>query len=318
MQYTIFHIINGQFRLAMDTKQLTLYLTLADTLHFGKTGQFLHMSPSAVSRTVQRIEDEVGQKLLLRDSRRVALTDTGIKFQDYARQALEHWQSFNNELIQGATQLHGEVAVYCSVTAVYSVLAEMLGPFRRRYPDIDIILHTGDQADAIDHLLAGAEDIAITARPDHLPATLQFRTLTHSPLLFIYPDTHCSVRSMIRDAVDSSQVPDWSALPFIVSERGQARVQLNQWFSDQGVRARLHAQVSGHEAIVSMVALGFGVAVVPELVLRFSPLKDKVRVLDVQPPLTPFAVGLCARRDQLKNPLVEAFWSFAAIEFDER
>ena len=296
----------------MDTHHLSLFLTLADTLHFGKAGQILHMSPSAVSRTVQRIEDEVGERLFQRDSRRVDLTHAGRKFQDYARATLAQWQSFNDGLRQDAAHLSGEVAVYCSVTAVYSVLAHMLGPFRRRYPDIDITLHTGDQADAIDHLMAGSEDLAITARPDKLPASLKFLTLTHSPLLFIYPGIHCPVGTAIQEALATAATPDWAGLPFIVSERGQARVQLDRWFAGQHIKAKFYAQVSGHEAIVSMVALGFGVAVVPELVLNFSPLKDKVRVLDVQPPMTPFAVGLCTRSEQLKNPLVNAFWSCAA------
>ena len=299
----------------MDTHQLKLFLNLADSLHFGKTSRQMHMSPSAVSRTLQRIEDEVGEQLFQRDSRRVNLTRAGRKFQDYARTALEQWHLFTDGLRQEATHLSGEVAVFCSVTAVYSVLAEMLGPFRRRYPDIEITLHTGDQADAIDHLQAGTEDIAITARPGKLPSTLQFQTLTHSPLLFIYPATPCALNTVICEALDTARTPDWADLPFIMSERGQARVQLDQWFAAQRIKARLYAQVSGHEAIVSMVALGFGIGVVPELVLKFSPLKEKVRVLNVQPPLMPFAIGLCARNERLNNPLVQAFWEAAGAVY---
>ncbi len=300
----------------MDTHHLSLFLTLSDTLHFGKTSQLMHMSPSAVSRAVQRIETEVGEALLQRDSRHVSLTRAGRKFQNYAREALGQWHAFNDGLKQEGGELAGEVAIFCSVTAVYSILAEMLGTFRRRYPAIEILLHTGDQADAIDHMMAGDEDIAITARPDKLPANLQFQTLTHSPLLFISPSAHHAVGGQVQDAVDAGEMPDWSSLPFIVSERGQARVQLDRWFASQHITSRLYSQVSGHEGIVSMVALGFGIGVVPELVLTYSPLKDKVRVLDVQPPLTPFSVGLCTRQEKLKDPLVQALWSCAGEVFN--
>ena len=64
-----------------------------------------------------------------------------------------------------------------------------------------------------------------------------------------------------------------------------------------------------------MVGLGFGVGVVPELVLANSPLKDRVRVLDVQPPLTPFAVGICALAQRLENPQVRAFWECAKSSY---
>jgi LysR family positive regulator for ilvC len=299
----------------MDTQQLTLFLSLSNTLHFGKTSQLMHMSPSAVSRALQRIEDEVGEQLFQRDSRRVNLTRAGRKFQVYAHAALNDWHDFNQRLRQDANHLSGEVAVFCSVTAVYSVLADILGPFRRQYPDIEITLHTGDQADAIDHLLSGAEDVAITARPDQLPASLQFQTLAHSPLLFIYPSAPGELNTALSEARNRPAGPDFEKFPFIISERGQARVQLDRWFATQRIKPRFYSQVSGNEAIVSMVALGFGMGVVPDLVLKYSPLKDKVRVLDVQPPLTPFAVGLCARTERLANPLVQAFWGTAGAAY---
>ena len=299
----------------MDTKDLQLFLNLSETLHFGQTGEAMHLSASAVSRTIRRIEDEVGQRLLERDNRTVRLTETGRQFQSYARQALGQWQTFHQSVKQESAGLKGEISVFCSVTAAYSVLSGVLESFRLRYPDIEIKLRTGDQADAIGHLLAGDDDIAIAARPDKLSSRLQFQTLTHSPLQFISPAIHCAVESQLRSYTDTSSPIPWQEIPFIVSERGLARTRLDHWFRSQGVKPDIYAQVSGHEAIVSMVGLGFGVGVVPELVLTNSPLKDKVQVLDVQPPLTPFAIGLSAAAQRLENPLVKAFWECAKASY---
>ncbi len=299
----------------MDTKDFQLFLSLAETLHFGQTGEQMHMSASAVSRSVKRIEDEVGQRLLERDNRSVRLTEVGRQFQTYARQALGQWQTFSESVKQDAEQLSGEVSVFCSVTASYSVLSEILETFRRRYADIEIKLRTGDQADAIGHVVEGDDDIAIAARPDKLSSRLQFQTLTHSPLVFIYPAIHCVVESQIHQHLENSLPLPWHTIPFIVSERGLARTRLDQWFRAQGIKPDIYAQVSGHEAIVSMVGLGFGVGVVPELVLTNSPLKEKVQVVDVQPPLTPFSVGLCALVQRLDNPLVKAFWDCAKASY---
>lgn len=299
----------------MDTKDLQLFVTLSECLHFGRAGESLHMSASAVSRSIKRIETELGHRLLERDNRSVRLTEAGRQFQQYGRQALAQWLTFHDEMAGDAERLSGEVSVYCSVTAVYSVLSEVLEPFRRRYPEIEIKLHTGDQADAVSRVLAGDEDIAIAARPDKLSSRLQFQTLTHSPLLFIYPAMHCAVETQIQEFVERVHEMPWGALPFIFSERGVARSRLDHWFRSQGVKPNIYAQVSGNEAIVSMVGLGFGVGLVPELVLINSPLKDKVRVLDVQPPLTPFAVGVCALAQRLENPQVRAFWECAKSSY---
>ena len=60
-----------------DYHQLRLFTTLAGTLHFGRTARACHVSPSALSRTIQRLEADVGAPLFLRDHHRVALTPAG-------------------------------------------------------------------------------------------------------------------------------------------------------------------------------------------------------------------------------------------------
>jgi LysR family positive regulator for ilvC len=95
----------------------------------------------------------------------------------------------------------------------------------------------------------------------------------------------------------------------ILSEGGLARSRIDAWFRARGVRPSIYAQVAGNEAIVSMVSLGFGVGVVPRIVLDNSPLAASVRILDVQPRLKTYEVGLFALKRKLKNPVVKAFWS---------
>ena len=84
---------------------------------------------------------------------------------------------------------------------------------------------------------------------------------------------------------------------------------MDEWFRQRDIAPRIYAQVTGNEAIVSMVSLGFGIGVVPKIVLDNSPLKDRIRVLDVKPELEPYDIGLFTLKKNLKNPLVDAFWS---------
>ncbi|MEX1057684.1 MAG: LysR substrate-binding domain-containing protein, partial [Natronospirillum sp.] len=83
---------------------------------------------------------------------------------------------------------------------------------------------------------------------------------------------------------------------------------LYEWFARRNLNPLVYAQVGGHEAIVAMVALGLGVGVVPELVLANSPMRDQIQVVNVNPPLAPFVIGLCALRRRLKDPIINAFW----------
>lgn len=291
----------------MDTRSQQVFLTLAETLNFSRAAEQLHMSLSAVSRTVQRLEAECGQRLFERDKRSVRLTAAGERFRGYAERAVSDWQQLRAALRVDPTHLRGQVSIYCSVTASYSVLSPILAPFRAEHPGIEIMLHTGDQADAISRVHGGLEDMAVAACPDDLPGKLEFLTLMHSSLRFIAPDFDCGVTAQLGEHPADAL----SEVPFIVAERGLSKRRVDDWFRTRGQRPRIYAQVAGHEAIAAMVGLGLGVGVVPQLVLDNFTHRDQIRVLPVEGTLGPFPVGLCAARQRLDNPLVAALWDTA-------
>lgn len=288
----------------MDTKPLRLFLALAETLHFGRAAEVCHVSPSTLSRAIKLLEEELGVALFERDNRSVRLTHEGVRFQTYARDTLTQWELIRHSLLKDARELQGELSVYCSVTASYSFLYRILRQFRRHYPRVEIKLHTGDPEHAIGRVLAGTEEISIAARPDNLARELAFRPIDITPLVFIAP---LEPQDPIPAAMPTSR-EQWQEIPLILSESGVSRGRVNRWFSERGIKPRIYAQVAGNEAIVSMVSLGFGIGVVPRIVLDNSPLAGRVRVLPVKPELEPYEIGLFALEKKLRSPLVHAFW----------
>jgi LysR family positive regulator for ilvC len=290
----------------MDMRLLKQFTVLADSLHFGRASDSSHVSASTLSRGIRRLEAELGVTLFERNNRSVSLTHEGGLFLAYAREALDDWDAIRNTLMEESGELHGEVSMYCSVTASYSFLFEILTRFRRDHPRIEIKLHTGDPEDAIARVTGGDEDMAIGARPRVLPAGLAFKLIAVSPLVFIAAK-QTDLPASPAAARDQAQF--WADTPMILSERGLARNRVDRWFRALGVGANIYAQVAGNEAIVSMVSLGFGVGVVPQIVLDNSPLAGSVRVLDVQPGLKHYEVGLFTLERKLTSPLIDAIWS---------
>lgn len=290
----------------MNIKAIKHFLALAESLHFGRASDECNISISALSRNIRQLEEEVGVALFTRDNRTVALTQEGKKFLRYARDASSQWRLIRHELTDNSDQLYGEISIYCSVTASYSFLFELLNRFRQVHPGIEIKLHTGDPDEAIARILDGKEDITIAAHPTSVARNLAFKPITISPLVFIAPvEQHLpSVPTQPPETADQ-----WSKVPMILSEAGVSRNSIDQWFRKQDISPTIYAQVAGNEAIVSMVSLGFGVGVVPSIVLDNSPLKERVQVWDVQPELAPYDIGLFTLNKSLKNPMVEAFWS---------
>lgn len=288
----------------MDARSLQLFLALADNLHFGRTSREQHISPSALSRSIKQLEDRVGAPLFLRDNRSVSLTREGELFRRYASDTLRGWDGLRQQLRDDT--LRGELSLYCSVTASYSFLYDILNSFRHNHPHIEIKLHTGDAAKAVERVQEAREAIAIGARPDSLPPGVVFQPIARSDLHFIGPIQGLT----LSDAQIQQPTPEnWRDVPMILSEEGLARTRIERWLRRHGIRPKIYAQVSGNEAIVSMVSLGFGIGVVPQIVLDNSPLASRIRSYAITPALAPYDIGLFALEKRLKEPLVSAFWN---------
>jgi LysR family transcriptional regulator, positive regulator for ilvC len=293
----------------MDIRSLKLYLHLCDSLHFAKTAEQMHMSPSTLSRTLQRLEDEVGCKLFERDNRSVALTHAGKEFKLFAQHTLSQWLSLKGKVDPMQAKLHGQLSLYCSVTAAYSHLPKLLDRFRSIHPNVDIKLATGDAANAVNELNRNRADIAIIALPDNLASSLHFTSIDKVPLSLIAPTITCPV----QQAISQDKIA-WETLPYIVPEHGPGRQRADNWFKAMDFKPNIYAQVAGQEAIASMVALGCGVAISPEVVINNSPVRDRIQML-VSPINVPvFELGFCCKKKRLEEAVLKAFFMSWAIE----
>jgi LysR family positive regulator for ilvC len=290
----------------VETEALRVFLSMANTLHFGRSSQECNLSPSAVSRTIGRIEEETGRRLFSRDNRSVELTPEGVEFRRYALEALEAWERVKASLTQGQESLAGEISLYSSVAASYTVLAGLFLGFRQRHPGVHVRLQTGDAAKAIERLQAGQADISVAARPGYLPRNLVFKTVAITPLVFIAPTAECESAALTQ----RSPVP-WGQVPMVFTETGLSRKRADAWFRGQGLRPSVYAEVSGHEAVISMVRLGCGVGIVPRIVLDRFAQEGEIRIVPVRSPLDPYEVGLCAQKRRLDSPVVRAFWEMS-------
>ncbi|CAH0534761.1 Hca operon transcriptional activator HcaR [Vibrio stylophorae] len=292
----------------MNIKTLQLFLHLCDSRNFGQTAQQMHTSPSALSRIIQRLEADIGQSLFLRDNRKVLLTAAGKQLLPHAQRIVQEWQQAKLNLEQSKDLLTGELSLFCSVTASYSHLPQLLNSFRQLHPQIEIKLSTGDPAQAIEVIQHDQADIAIAAKPAHLPEPLAFTQIGQIPLSVIIPAGTCG----FSEHLQLGQI-DWQQVPFIVPESGTARERANDWFQQQNIQPNIYAQIAGHEAIVSMVALGFGVGIAPDVVIQNSPMKQHVQRVSGEE-IPPFELGLCCKKSRLKNPRLNAFWHLFASQ----
>lgn len=289
----------------MEFQSLKLFLDIVQSRSFIRSAEKNYMTASALTRHIQRMEEELGQPLFLRTNRQVHLTEAGEKFLVFAQQSWVEWQHIQHKLSPLQDELEGELKVFCSVTAAYSHLPQVLSKFRQAYPKVEIKLSTGDPALAVYEVQSLRADISLAGKPELLPGNIIFHYIDDITLSIIAPRVACSATQLLQ------QTPiDWKNIPFILPVNGPVRKRIDRWFKEQKIKEpQIYATVTGHEAIVPMVALGFGVALLPDVVIKHSPMNNQVSYLNLPSPITPFELGICVQQKRLQEPIINAFWT---------
>lgn len=288
----------------MELQQLKLFLHLCESKNFARTAALNHLSPSTLSRQIQRLENEVGNLLFWRDNRSVELTPTGEQFQRFADKVLQEWRLLQQQLQPNTQDLAGEIRLFCSVTASYSHLPEILARFRQKHPKVEIQLTTGDPALAVQQVQNRQVDLAIAGEPEQLPDSVIFHQIDLLSFSLISPKVACVANQLLQ------QSPiNWQEIPFIVPVEGPARQKVEQWFQQKGIKhPKIYATVAGHEGIVPMVAMGFGLALLPDVVIAHNPMNTQITYLNIDPSIDFLSLGVCVHQKNLQNPVVNAFW----------
>lgn len=288
----------------MNYQQLQCFVTLAETRNFNRASSRSYMSPSAFSRIIQRTEDELGVELCVRNTRELFITTAGERFLSYAREALAEYENVRQQLHSG--EVSGDLSIFATVTACYSILPKVLNPFRKAYPGVTIHLRTGDAADALDAVRMNRVDCSVAPIPDTSAEDLFVQVLTATPLVFVAPWDE------FRKELEGFPVDaPWDELPIILPERGLARERIDTWFRSRAIHPRIRAEAAGNEGILSMVNLGLGIGLVPELVVVNSPLTEGLEILPHIDEVPDFQVGVAAKQSRRANPALRAFMQSA-------
>lgn len=289
----------------IDLKDAAFFLRLCETENVTRAAALSSVSPSTLSRTISKLEKDLGTTLCVRDQKGITITKSGKRFADYARKAIADFKALEADLKQENSTIGGSIKIYCSVTASYIFIPRLLSELRLSYPKLELRLETGDAAEALDHLKDPDTDFVISALPDNIPDNVNYVHLVSFPLVLIAPKTP-AYRSL--DLNDEN--PNLSKVPFIMPEKGQLKTEVDRFFKKQRIKPITYAEIAGHESIVSMTALGFGVSIVPKLVLDLSPFKNDVNILKTLPD-TGFNVALCYLKDKTQDRTISAVTDLA-------
>lgn len=243
----------------MELRQLAYFVAVAEEGHFTRAARRTHIAQPAISRQVIQLERELGERLLVRDSAGVRLTDAGDAFLPHARAVLAAAADGRDAVGALRGLLSGRLSVG-TVLPAPGGLPGLLGSFRRQFPGVDLRVredHTQPLLDAIRRSELDAALVGLGPR-QQVPADLESRPIGSEPVVVALSAKHPLAT---RRSVALSQLRD-EPMVTLPRESGQ-REMLESAATAAGFRPTITAESTDVGLLVALASEGIGVALVP-------------------------------------------------------
>jgi len=244
----------------MDLDQLRYFLRVAERQNFTRAAEDLAISQPALSRSIQKLEEELGQPVFERRTRSVALTDAGTLLQSRAQQVLTILEDTKAEITDDGQS--GRVRVGAIPTIAPYFLPEILRRFAREFPKATLIVQENTTDALLKSCTQGEIDLAILAVP--VPARyLEVEELFEEELLLVLPPDHCLVEK------EKIRLGDVEPYPFVLLDEAHCLsdniVSFCRQRSFQPVAVERTSQLA---MVQELVSLSHGVSMIPAMARR--------------------------------------------------
>src|SRR5215471_7397688 len=258
----------------MELHQLRYFCAVAETRSFSRAAQHCHVSQPSLSQQILKLEDELGARLFDRLGRTIRLTSSGETFLPRARAVLRELEAARGDVDVQKESVSGTVTIGVIPTVAPYLLPPHLAQFSRKFPQAQLAVVEEITPVLLERLRAATIDVALLALPIRGHEFESFPILTE-PLFAAVSKHHRLARRQ------SLSLKDLRVDPFLLLRDGHC-------FRDTAVaacdRARLHPQIvfeSGQfTSLLSMVAAGMGVSIVPEMAIDRKSRCAYVRLSD--------------------------------------
>jgi DNA-binding transcriptional LysR family regulator len=273
-----------------DLTDLRLFLLVAEAGSITAGGARAGLALASASARVRGMEEQVGVVLLERGRRGVRPTPAGYALLHHARLMMQQVERMRGDLGEYAHGLKGHVRVFANTAAAAEVLPELLAMFLTAHPNVDVDLDERPSIAVAQAVAEGLADLGVAA--DHADLTgLESFPFRLDRLVLALPPGHTLVgreRMPFAEALESDFIGlagDSALHQHLVGHAMRA-----------GGRMRLRARAHGVDVVCRMVALGAGVAVVPEVAARRWQGRGELCVVPLEDPWAERRLRVVVRR----------------------
>lgn len=284
----------------VDFDGVQAFVAVAEFGGFSRAARELHLTQTALTRRVQKLEAYLGLTLLNRTTRRVELSSVGREFLPQARALVQDMTQAVEQLKDMSRHGRGQLVLACIPSMTSHVLPGLIRAYAEQHPDNRIRLHDGSSDEVRQALLAGQADLGIAVQGEAHPDLVE-QVLFADPLVFICRSPHA-----LEDAPEVRWTDMRHAELIGVSSFMATRVFMDYQLAKRGIRLQSNYEVQHHATAINLVAAGVGSAILPSSTFRNGD-RPGVRKIPLTHPVVRRKVVLLQRKDHALSPAALAF-----------
>lgn len=286
----------------IETRLLYYFLTVAKEQNITKAAKALHITQPTLSRQLAMLEEEIGAKLFVRDSRPLSLTNEGFLLRRRAEEILEMVQKMEEEVSAKKEQIEGSISIGCGELASVKLLCEAIAGFHEKYPQVVFDVYTANADQVKRRMDEGLTDIGLLLEPVETERYEYIRMPVKERWTAVMPS---GVPLAKREYVTAKDLAD---IPVIMPSRQKVHDEVANWFGSCYEKLKVTGVSNLSTNAALLVQAGIGYALIVEGALPFLE-SSRVCMVPLYPELTATSI-LAWKRQQPFSTAVMYFLKY--------
>lgn len=258
----------------------------------------------AISAQIRLLEDELGERLFDRSGGKVALTEAGRVWQDFAQRLLALRQEGRRALADLAQSPRGELRIAANEGSCLHVLPEVFAAFKRQHPAVAVHIRRGEHNDILEDVLEHRADFGVVSLPVR-DARLKVVPLQRDEIVAVVAPTHPLAR-----AAAPAEGAALAREPLLLPRSGQTREAIEELLAPFG-RLQVSMELDSTELLKGFAAAGLGVAFVARSLAAAEERAGELALVEIAGRKLYRELGLIFRRDRALGRAALAFIGIA-------
>lgn len=283
----------------MDTRSLNYFIVVAEEKNMSRAATRLHLSPSALTRQIQSLEEEFGTGLFSRTASGVEMTPAGQALLAHARNFRNQLELARRDVLNAGQQVFGKVDIGVFGSAIFAIMPEIMKRFAQAHPGAEMILHNQPRAQQIESLRQGQILVGFDRHFCDEPDLSLELVCQESVIVVLHHDHPLASQRAI-------QLSDLRGQPLIGPPDSMSMLTgIQTLFEQCGFEPQIAHRADDVVTAATLVGCGFGITLVPAS-LESMPMPNVV----YRPLLTGQELTwkmYCAYRKNEHSPVLQAF-----------